>query len=515
MASTEETLALGVKSYEQGAWEDAERHFQEVLQAEPRHAEAHYYLGRTLHQQGRLKDAVASFQQAVLCRPDFPEAYQALGATFRETVQELPAAVSAPVASPVVPQTSSAAPSPSISQPPPPSVATEESLAAAELDRQAFPLFCEGKLDEALALLNEALRLNPYFAEAHLNLAAVLKAQGKLAESLASCERTVELDPDFGQAHLVLGQTLLTLGDYERGWKEYEWRWRCPTFGMPLLTFSQPRWDGSPIAGRSIFLRPEQGMGDTIHFVRYAAVLKEQGAQVIVECQPPLLPILKSCPGIDHLMPQNRIPPPFDVYALLLSLPAMLGTTLETVPANVPYLFADPELIARWGDELKSIEGFKIGICWQGSTAHLLDRMRSVPLAEFAPLAKVPGVHFISLQKGEGTEQIVEVAAQFPVIDFGPRLDEEAGAFMDTAAVMKNLDLVITVDTALCHLAGALGVPVWLALSFNPDWRWMQGRDDSPWYPTMRLFRQSKPGNYSEVFEKMAEKLKTTERVMK
>jgi hypothetical protein len=188
----------------------------------------------------------------------------------------------------------------------------------------------------------------------------------------------------------------------------------------------------------------------------------------------------------------------------LLSLPRILGTTLATVPAQVPYLHADPGLIDRWRHELQPLGGFRIGIAWQGSRGFKGDRFRSFPLREFAPLAAMEGVRLVSLQKGAGSEQIREAAASIAVMDLGSRLDETAGPFMDTAAVMNNLDLVITPNTALAHLAGALGVPAWVALSSAPEWRWMLNREDSPWYPTLRLFRQTEPGNWKPVFERMA-----------
>ena len=233
-------------------------------------------------------------------------------------------------------------------------------------------------------------------------------------------------------------------------------------------------------------------------------MLKEQGAQVIVECQKELAGLLASCPGIDRLVAQGSPVPAFDVQAPLASLPGILHTSLATIPANVPYLFADPGRIERWQHRLSGISGFKIGIAWQGNPAHPLDWVRSFPLACFEPLAEIPGVCLISLQKGSGSDQLAAEADRFAVTNLGPDLDE-SGAFVDTAAVMKNLDLVITSDTAIAHLAGALGVPVWVALRLVPDWRWLFDRQDSPWYPTMRLFRQTVRGNWPPVFESMAD----------
>jgi hypothetical protein len=222
-----------------------------------------------------------------------------------------------------------------------------------------------------------------------------------------------------------------------------------------------------------------------------------------LECPKALVRVLASCPGIDRLLPMGSALPEFDVRAPLLSLPRLFGTTLATVPATIPYLFADEQLVEHWGRELKSVQAFKIGIAWQGNPKHREDRLRSIPLSQFASLAQLEGVMLYSLQKGAGSEQLHPLAKQFSLIDLGRKLDETSGPFMDTAGVMKNLDLVITCDTAIAHLAGGLGVPVWVALPFAPDWRWLLGRQDSPWYPTMRLFRQSQRGKWEDVFQRM------------
>jgi hypothetical protein len=299
----------------------------------------------------------------------------------------------------------------------------------------------------------------------------------------------------------------LLMGNFEQGWPEYEWRLKG-TRELAQPNFPQPTWDGSPLAGRSILLRTEQGLGDTLHFIRYAPLVKAQGGRVLVECTEPLLPLLSGCPGIDRLVPRSleaRVP--FDVQVPLLSLPHLLGTTLATVPANVPYLFADTQLLQQWRQELRAYSGFKIGIAWQCNPK--LDQQRarvaqrSIPLVEFAPLGRLVGVSLFSLQRGAGTEQLPQVTSLFPITDLGSWIDEGGSAFMATAAVMKSLELVITCDTAIAHLAGALGVPVWVALPFAVDWRWLLHRDDSPWYPTMRLFRQSEPGDWTPVFERI------------
>ena len=280
------------------------------------------------------------------------------------------------------------------------------------------------------------------------------------------------------------------MGDLSAGWPEYEWRTRCREFVPRHL--SAPVWDGQPLAGRTILLYAEQGLGDTLHFVRYASLVKGLGGQVIVECQRPLLRILASCPGIDQLVAKGALLPAHDVRTSLLSLPAILRTTPATIPANVPYLAADEKLVEHWRRRLSALDGFRVGIAWKGDSKHKMDRYRSIPLAEFERLAEMDGVRLISLQKGPGSEQIRELAGRFEVTDWTMELDEGSAPFMDTAALMRSLELVVAADTSAGHLAGALGVSVWLALPFAADWRWQLEREDTPWYPTMRLFRQSR-----------------------
>ena len=257
-------------------------------------------------------------------------------------------------------------------------------------------------------------------------------------------------------------------------------------------SFPQPLWDGSSLSGKTILLWAEQGLGDTLQFVRYAPLVKQQGGTVLLWCPAELGRILQTCAGIDRHRDGGSPLPPFDVQVPLMSLPAILKTTLATVPASIPYLFADAALRQRWQEELAHYTEFKIGIVWQGNPrfsqpeCRVVDQRRSTVLAQFEPVARLPGVRLFSLQKGYGTEQLTERKAEWGIVDLG----EELSDFMDTAAVMMNLDLILSVDTAPLHLAGALGLPVWALLRFAGCWRWLLEREDSPWYPTMRLFRQ-------------------------
>ena len=339
----------------------------------------------------------------------------------------------------------------------------------------------------------------------HSNLGVAFTEQGKLDEALACYRRALELKPDYAEAASQLAHWFwLLAGDWQRGWPEYEWRWQ--TKGFAPRHFPQPLWDGGSLAGKTILLHAEQGFGDTIQFVRDAPHRQAAAAERSSwNARQPLLGLLEGCPGIDQLVGQGMIFPAFDVHAPLLSVPGILKTSLETIPAKMPYLFAKPALVEQWRKRLSELDGFKIGIAWQGEP-EVSVAIVSVPfrLRYFAPLAEVPGVRLISLQKGPGVEQLAEVRDLFPVTDLGDELDEQSGPFMDTAAVMMNLDLVIAADTAIAHLAGALGVPVWVALPLVPDWRWLLDCSDSPWYPAMRLFRQARPGDWESVFTAMA-----------
>jgi tetratricopeptide (TPR) repeat protein len=506
MPTPEETISQGQECYEREAFQEAEEFFRQALEAEPRSAEAHYHLGLALARQGKLSEAVASFQQALYCRPDFAEAASALGAVFQQAVQEsAPRVEATPSLAPASEAPQETIPDAYYPIPPLTAEISEPLNTPEDYHERARIRHSEGRVEEALADEHQALRLNPYFVEAYCCLQVILRAEGRIDEAIACSLKALRLRPSDPQAHLVRAQTLLYFGDYEQGWKEYEWRSSSPSFGVHPISLPRPAWDGSPLNGRILFLRAEQGMGDTIQFIRYANLLKEQGGRIMVECQPQLVPVLRSCPAIETIIVPGDVPPHYDVYALLLSLPKLMGTTLDTIPADIPYLFADPALVERWREELSGLEGFKVGIVWQGNTMHKMDNMRSVQLELFALLAKVPGVQLVSLQVGEGSEQLAAQEGHFPVMDLGSRFNPESLA--DIAAVLKNLDLVITVDTAIGHLAGAMGMPVWVALSFSPDWRWMLHRTDSPWYPTMRLFRQTQPANFTEVFNRIAGKL--------
>ncbi len=473
---------LGDSLARQGHWQQAVASYQQALRLRSNYPEAHNNLGVALFHLGNTQAALAEYQRALQLNPNYAEAFLNLGNLQAAEKQQDQALDSYDQALRLNPR-----------------------YADAHYNR-AIVFAEQSKFDEAVAGYERALEIRPDHAEALANLGHTLRAQGKLDEAMARYDKLLRRDPSSPEGHMSRALVWLLLGDYEHGWPEYEWRWK--TKEMAGSAPAIPRWDGSPLAGRSILLAAEQGLGDTIQLIRYAPLVQQHGGKVIFACQKILVPLLKTCAGIDQIVAREDGLPPAHVSAPLMSLPAILGTTLSTVPANVPYIFADDERVERWRAILNQQPGFKIGIAWQGNPKHRADRARSLPLAAFEPLARVPGVQLISLQKGAGAEQLAAVADRFNVMDLGPEFDAEGGAFLDTVAVMKSLDLVITVDTALAHVAGAAAIPAWVLLAAGAsDWRWLLDRDDSPWYPTLRLFRQHRPGDWTDVIERMASEI--------
>jgi Tfp pilus assembly protein PilF len=504
---------LGIVLARQGQLDEAVASYRQALRLKPDYAEAHNNLGIALWKQRHLDEAVASYQQALRLNPNDPGAYNNLGLVLVQQDKFDEAATSYRQACRLKPS------DPEVHNNLGIALAKQDQLdEAAACFRQAavlkpgYPdahnnlgsiLDKQDKFDEAEVSYRQALGLKPDYPEAHNNLGLVLWKQGKFDEAMASYEQALHHQPDCPEAHWNRALVWLTRGHLEQGWPGYQWRWKIKDFG-PLPPFQAPLWDGSPLDGRTILVHAEQGLGDTLQFLRYLPLVHQRGGRVIFLCQPPLTRLLRRTPGIERLLAHGDPVPAFDVHVPLLSLPGLFGTTLESVPADVPYLEAEPQLVEAWRHRLGSYPGFKVGIAWQGNPKFRLDRFRSIPLAQFAPLADVPGVHLLSLQKGIGREQLAAPERHFPVTDLGGQLDEATGAFLDTAAVMKNLDLVITSDTSMAHLAGALGLPVWVALHDVPDWRWLLDREDCPWYSTMRLFRQTRPRQWEDVFHRMA-----------
>jgi tetratricopeptide (TPR) repeat protein len=367
------------------------------------------------------------------------------------------------------------------------------------------------RLEEARRYAERAVQLDPRRTTLHVNLGTIYRDLGEPAAAIDCYQRALAIDPDDPQALLSQGMAELTLGNLAAGWAGYEHRVRCHQFDT--RRFTQPRWQGERLVGQSLLVHAEQGLGDTLQFVRFMPLVRERAANVIIAVPPAIAPLLRAS-GMADVRSLGDPLPPFDVHVPLMSLPHVLGITLENLPHDVPYVAVEAERIAKWAAILRPFGGFKAGIVWQGRPDHRRDLQRSIPLAAFATLAQVPGERLFSLQKGAGSEQLLALSARrgtsdyFEIADLAGSFDADGTTLMDAAATMKNLDLVITCDSAPAHLAGALALPVWVALPLGAEWRWMTERDDSPWYPTMRLFRQRRAGDWRELFGRIADALR-------
>jgi Flp pilus assembly protein TadD len=472
---------LGVAYAQLGQLDHAADSLREAIGLKPDYAEAHFNLGNTLVEMNQRAEAIPVFRRALELRPDYVDVLNNLGLALCEMGRSGEATVLLRQAVRLRPDDAEA------------------------LNNLGMALADQARFEEAVAVYDRALRINPRHAEAHTNLGSAYKEQGRLEEAVACYDYALWLRPDDATTHWNRSLAWLQQGGYQRGWAEYEWRWKRKR-SRPR-PFPQPAWDGSPLEGRTILLYMEQGLGDMIQFIRYARLVKQRGGKVVVECPDILMQLFASVAGVDQLVAEKSELPPFDVQAPLMSVPHLLGTRLETVPAEVPYLSAPAELVERWRDRLAGDATFKVGIVWQGNPHHKWDRHRSIPLPEFAPLAAVPGVQLISLQRGDGVAALHSLNGRFRVTELTEMKAAEMSTFAETAGLMKNLDLIITVDTAAAHLAGALALPVWVALSAIVDWRWLLKRTDTPWYPTMRLFRQPELGKWEPEFARMADEL--------
>jgi Tfp pilus assembly protein PilF len=360
-----------------------------------------------------------------------------------------------------------------------------------------------GRLDEALAAGLRAAALEPANPRSHHNLTVLHYHRLELEESIAAAERAIAIEPDHPGAHFGIAQASLLQGDFARGWEEYEWRFRVAGVPPPMPATDRPQWDGKPLErGQRLLLVADQGFGDVIQFARYIPWAAARCPEIALACRKELQPLFARQPGL-QMFDRWEEQPDFAAYSTLSGLPRLAATRLATIPADIPYLHAEPDKIARWAARLKTLlpAGHRpIGIAWAGRPTHGNDRNRSAALADLAPLADLPGVALLSLQKGPGQQQAGGYWGQAPLVNLGPELRD----YGDTMAVIEALDLLVTVDTSVAHLAGAMGKPVWIALPYAPDWRWLLGREDSPWYPSARLFRQSAARDWQPVMASIA-----------
>jgi tetratricopeptide (TPR) repeat protein len=464
-----------------GRLEEARAACEALLKQEPAHFEALFLRGNILYDQRHLHEALAAFDEALARNPKHTGVLCNRGATLRELGRLSEAAAMFDRA-----------------------LARNLRCVEALLGRGIVE-FKSARIEQALAFFESALEADPSSATGFCGRGLALQYLGRIEEARRDFEYALALKPGLPEGHSNLGALQLLLGDFERGWEGYEYRMLGGERCKADLPRHWPVWNGEDIAGRKLLVLDEAANGDAIMLARYFPMLADMGIDATVECRPPMLKLLKQVPGV-HLVTKIDPAEHFDYQVHLFSLPRAFKTRAESVPAQVPYLFADTALTAKWANRLGD-HGFKIGIAWQGNPDPKIDIARAAPLANFAPLAAVPNCRLISLQKGHGVEQIAPSGV--PVETLGDDFDSGPSAFLDTAAVMANLDLIVTVDTSIAHLAGAMGRPVWVALKHMPEWRWMLGRDDSPWYPTMRLFRQRAMADWESVFAEMAKALKT------
>jgi tetratricopeptide (TPR) repeat protein len=453
--------------------------YDRAIKLKPDHADAHSNRGNVLLGLKRPQDALASYDRAIGLRPDYAEAHRNRGSALRDLKRPNEALASYDRA-----------------------IALKPDYADAHHNR-GIALRDLHRAGEALVSYDRALALRPDDAETCYNRAIALHELHRLDDAAASCERAIALKPDYAEAHFNLAHYLLLMGRFDKGWRQYEWRKRRDE-PIAARSFPQPLWLGEPeIAGKTLFLWWEQGLGDTIQFCRYARLLEARGATVVMSVQEPLRRLLQQAnPAIQMIAP-DAAPAQFDHHCPLLSLPLALRSTLETIPAPTPYLEADRALQASWAARLPPKGKPRIGAVWSGGTAHRNDRDRSIELPQF--LSVVHGnADWFSLQKELRDGDAAILARDGRIAFFGGELAD----FSDTAALLASMDLVITVDTAVAHLAGAMGKPVWVLLPHVPDWRWLLGRSDSPWYPSARLFRQQRIGDWTGVLEEVRRELR-------
>jgi Tfp pilus assembly protein PilF len=436
-------------------------------------------IGRALAARGRNEEALACYDCALALRRDIPQIWVNRGTALRDLVRLDEAEKSLREALRVKP---------------------DFAKAHRELGNVLDYL---GRFEEAEASVRTALRLQPEVAFAHFTLGYILYHLGRATEAQASCRAALCLRPENRDVRVLLGHALLLAGQFEEGWNEFEWRWR-EREGRLRHLLAVPYWNGEAIGDRVILLVAEQGHGDTLQFCRYVPQIAAGARRTILAVQPALVRLLSRLPGVSEIVADRCFKPSsFDLWCGLMSLPHAVGTTLDTIPATTPYLTADPADAAHWRERLASLAGLRVGLCWAGGRTRnprqiANDRRRSITLDTLAPLGEISGVQFISLQKGPPAAEAARPLQGMELHDF----TEDLHDFADTAALMESLDLVISVDTAVAHLAGALGKPAWVLNRFSTDFRWPRDRDDSPWYPSLRQFRQPTPGDWQSVISR-------------
>ncbi|PPQ27769.1 tetratricopeptide repeat protein [Rhodopila globiformis] len=492
----------------QGSWEAAVAAYQDLLRLRPGHVEACIRLGICLQTLGRSDEAIDCLCAAIEQRPESPEALFFLGCALQARDRLAEAVACYRAAAGLQPDLAEAygnqAEALRLQG------LVDEALACAHkavalrpghagfLNGRGIALQAVGRWQDAAASYREAIRADARFYQAHVNLGLVLHQMQRLDDAVAAYDIALGLAPDDPDLRWNRSTALLARGDFAEGWAEFEWRWRTPQLRRGHRRFAQPQWRGEAAPGRTLLIHAEQGFGDTLQFCRYATLAAARGLRVVMQVPRPLVRLLGTLAGPAAVVPEEDELPDFDLHCPMMSLPLAMKTTLETIPAPTAYLHADPEQAALWRSRIRTLcgDGPRVGLVWAGNpranrpVAAAADRRRSMPAGCVAPLLDVPAVRFFSLQKdGPG------MPPGSPLID----LMHDVQDFADTAALVANLDLVVSVDTAVAHLAAAMGKPVWLADRFDSCWRWLANRRDSPWYPALRIYRQPHPGDWDDV----------------
>jgi tetratricopeptide (TPR) repeat protein len=505
---------LGLANYQQGRLPEALRLMAAALKADPGSADIHSNYGLALDANKQRQEALASFDKAIVLKPDHVQALSNRGLTLaalgrtQEALDSWRRALSA------------------------------DPDHAEALHSRGNALFGLKRHGEALADYDRFLAIRPGNPDVFNNRGSALSELGRLEEAIASYDRALALDPKvpeilinkghvladlhqfdaalacYGEAAALEGRRAeaefsrslvqLRLGQFAAGWRAYEWRWKKASWAGRSRDFAAPLWLGQQsVAGRTILLHSEQGFGDTLQFARYGPLIERLGGTVVLEVQPPLKALVAGLSGASRVLARGESLPHFDLHCPLMSLPLAFGTALDDIPADVPYLDVPADRVAKWRVRLGERRCPRVGIAWAGSAVHENNGTRSLPLTRFAALLSATGVEFVSLQKDLDAAD----AAALPALSGVRALGEELADFADTAAVISQLDLVVSVDTSVVHLAGALGAPVWVLLPFSPDFRWLLARADSSWYPTARLFRQPRPGDWDSVLARVRDEL--------
>lgn len=474
-----ELLHAALQHHRSGRLREAEVLYRQVLAREPNHADATHFLGLIAHQAGRTDAALAHMRRSLELAPDNPVFHINLAVILQERREYDQALAHCRLAIGLRPQ-----------------------FAEGHANLGAV-LASSGRPDLAIEPLRHALTLDGRNLKAAYNLADALSKIGDYDQAIARYERVLEIEPNHARSQFGLGLLRLLRGDLARGWEGYEWRWRTGDPSIPKRTFSRPLWDGADFEGRTLLLYSEQGHGDAIQFVRYLPRVLERGGRVVLECLGGLATLFRQFEGVEVVSWGDPLPT-FELRCPLMTLPKVFGTTLQTIPADVPYLRAPHDRVEAWRTRLAQDRKVRVGLAWSGNPRHTNDRERSIPLGMFSPLKDVAGVSFYSLQKRADLPAGAAPPADLPLHDF----TEDLHDFTDTAALIENLDLVLSVDTAVAHLAGAMAKPVWLMVPFVPDWRWLLDRSDSPWYPTLRIFRQPGRQDWPAVIDQIATALR-------